>query len=189
MKSGKELTQLELLKRLNLMGIKYDSNIMGKNYYINLYDKEINSPINQEKIKNELEKDKIYIEYLNNNLRIRKESSIKYFVGKKNTQSNNNRNYFYDEYNKDICIGTLIYCNIINYINLDIKVLIIKLKECIGESNITNLLDIFLNCVDGINKDIFKFLNIMIFISIVIIVLISFIKSIKKKNELKGKRK
>ena len=131
LKSGKDLSQLEIMKRLNTMGIKYNPDIIGKNYYINLYDKEINSPINQEKIKNELEKDKIYIEYLNNNLRIRKESSIKYFVGKKNTQSNNNRNYFYDEYNKDICIGTLIYCNIINYINLDTKVLIIKFGDAV----------------------------------------------------------
>ena len=43
MKSGKELTHLEIIKRLNLMGVNYDSSIIGKKYYIDLYNKEIQS--------------------------------------------------------------------------------------------------------------------------------------------------
>ena len=51
MKSGKELTQLEIMKRLNTMGIEYNSDIIGKNYYINLYDEAISSSVNVLKIK------------------------------------------------------------------------------------------------------------------------------------------
>ena len=77
MKSGKELTHLEIVKRLNLMGVNYDSSIIGKKYYIDLYNKEIQSLDNQQKIIDELEKDRKYLEFLTNNLRIVKETSFK----------------------------------------------------------------------------------------------------------------
>ena len=69
LKSGKELSQLEIMKRLNTMGIEYNANIIGKNYYINLYDEAIRSSINVLKIKNDIEKDKMYSAFYNQKLR------------------------------------------------------------------------------------------------------------------------
>ena len=51
LKAGRELSQLEIIKRLNLMEIEYNPNIMGKKYYIDLYNKAIQSSQNVEKIK------------------------------------------------------------------------------------------------------------------------------------------
>ena len=69
LKSGKELSQLEIMKRLNTMGIEYNADIIGKNYYINLYDEAIRSSINVLKIKNDIEKDKMYSAFYNQKLR------------------------------------------------------------------------------------------------------------------------
>ena len=62
-KNGKELSYLELIKRLNIMGVEYNSNIIGKKYYIDLYNNAIKSSKNKEKIKNDIEKDQIYINF------------------------------------------------------------------------------------------------------------------------------
>ena len=67
LKSGRELTQLEIIKRLNLMGIEYNSDILGKNYYIDLYNKAIQSKDNLAKIKENIENDEKYAEFLRQN--------------------------------------------------------------------------------------------------------------------------
>ena len=77
LKSGKDLSQYEIKKRLNTMGIKYNSDIIGKNYYINLYDEAILSNSNIMKIKNDLDKDKMYTDFYNKKLRKVNECSLR----------------------------------------------------------------------------------------------------------------
>ena len=77
LKSGRELTQLEIIKRLNLMGIEYNSDIIGKNYYIDLYNKAIQSKDNLDKIKNSIEKDQQYFDFLTQNFGRRGQNSFK----------------------------------------------------------------------------------------------------------------
>ena len=94
LKSGKELSQLEIIKRLNTMGIKYNSDIIGKNYYVNLYNDAIQSYSNKMKIKKELEKDKMYTDFYNQKLKKVKECSLgiyndKNYYSKKNVNNNN----------------------------------------------------------------------------------------------------
>ena len=91
LKTGKELNQLEIIKRLNIMGIDYNSDIIGKNYYIDLYDKAIKSKLNLQKIKIELEKDKMYNDFYNQKLRKRKECSFE-IKKEKNLSYNNPKN-------------------------------------------------------------------------------------------------
>lgn len=91
LKSGKELTQLALLKRLNLMGVNYNKNILGKNYYIDLYDKEIQSAENQFKIKNELEKDIAYQNFINRKLQPQKNTTLLFTKNYSNIKSNSNK--------------------------------------------------------------------------------------------------
>ena len=89
LRSGKELSQLEIMKRLNTMGIKYNSDIIGKNYYINLYNEAIQSIPNLMKIKHELEKDKMYSDFYCQKLRKVNECSLR-FVNKTNIMNNEN---------------------------------------------------------------------------------------------------
>ena len=89
LRSGKELSQLEIMKRLNTMGIKYNSDIIGKNYYINLYNEAIQYIPNLMKIKHELEKDKMYSDFYNQKLRKVNECSLR-FVNKTNIMNNEN---------------------------------------------------------------------------------------------------
>ena len=91
MKSGKELTQLEIMKRLNTMGIEYNSDIIGKNYYINLYDEAIRSSINVLKIKNDIEKDKMYSAFYNQKLRKVNECTLR-LDNEMNNMNNINKN-------------------------------------------------------------------------------------------------
>ena len=94
MKSGKELTQLEIMKRLNAMGIEYNSDIIGKNYYINLYDEAIRSSVNVLKIKKDIEKDKLYAAFYTQKLRKVNECTLK--LG----NDINKINYINDQENK-----------------------------------------------------------------------------------------
>ena len=113
LKDGKGLSYLEIIKRLNLMGIEYNSDIIGKKYYIDLYNKAIQSPFNQEKIKKDLEKDKIYMDFFNQKLKKRKECSFEISNHKNlmynNCQNNQNDNeYNFNDkniYNKKIFFG------------------------------------------------------------------------------------
>ena len=94
MKSGKELTQLEIMKRLNTMGIEYNSDIIGKNYYINLYDEAIRSSVNVLKIKKDIEKDKLYAAIYTQKLRKVNECTLKL------DNDINKINYINDQENK-----------------------------------------------------------------------------------------
>ena len=94
MKSGKELTQLEIMKRLNTMGIEYNSDIIGKNYYINLYDEAIRSSVNVLKIKKDIEKDKLYAAFYTQKLRKVNECTLKL------NNDINKINYINDQENK-----------------------------------------------------------------------------------------
>ena len=192
-KSGKELTQLELLKRLNLMGIKYDPTITGKNYYINLYDKEVQSPLNQEKIQKELERDKKYMDYLTNDLRIKKQTSINYLAEKKNhyilNSLNPDKNFVCDSgmsrcLSLFLCFNTFFYITKNNkLIDINVKGIIANLKKSINDINIYGILKPFFDsiCTFNINVDMFKYLYIIIYISIVVVLFFSFIKSIMRK--------
>jgi hypothetical protein len=99
LKSGKELSQLEIMKRLNTMGIEYNADIIGKNYYINLYDEAIRSSVNVLKIKNDIEKDKMYSAFYNQKLRKVNECTLSL------DNEMNNMNYINNNENK---------CNITN---------------------------------------------------------------------------
>ena len=92
LRSGKELSQLEIMKRLNTMGIKYNSDIIGKNYYINLYNDAIQSIPNLIKIKHELEKDKMYSDFYNQKLRKINECSLRFVNGTNIVNNENNVN-------------------------------------------------------------------------------------------------
>ena len=94
LKSGKELSQLEIMKRLNTMGIEYNADIIGKNYYINLYDEAIRSSINVLKIKNDIEKDKMYSAFYNQKLRKVNECTLSL------DNEMNNMNYINNNENK-----------------------------------------------------------------------------------------
>jgi len=91
LKSGKELSQLEIMKRLNTMGIEYNADIIGKNYYINLYDEAIRSSINVLKIKNDIEKDKMYSAFYNQKLRKVNECTLR-LDNEMNNMNNINKN-------------------------------------------------------------------------------------------------
>ena len=192
-KSGKHLTQLEIIKRLNLMGINYDPSIIGKNYYINLYDKEIQSPINQQKIQKELEKDRIYQEFLNNNLRRTKQSSIQYLSIKNNT-SNINKKYIFDDFNIRLYDRALFCYNTFDFLTQNKKFgkeILNSLKSFnifnknIICSEIKSVFKSLLNFVDKINLDIYHYLFIIIFICSGIMLLFFFIKYRKRKNHIK----
>ena len=98
LKAGRELSQLEIIKRLNLMEIEYNPNIMGKKYYIDLYNKAIQSSRNVEKIKNDVEKDKMYMDFYNQKLKKKNECSFEIAKIKNNNknklQTNNNYNKY-----------------------------------------------------------------------------------------------
>jgi hypothetical protein len=99
LKAGRELSQLEIIKRLNLMEIEYNPNIMGKKYYIDLYNKAIQSSQNVEKIKNDVEKDKMYMDFYNQKLKKKNECSFEIAKIKNNNknklQTNNNYNKYF----------------------------------------------------------------------------------------------
>ena len=193
-KSGKELTQLEIIKRLNLMGVKFDSTINGKNYYINLYNKQIISPSKKEKIKQELEKDKVYLDYLTNNLRKTKGTSIEYLADENIIATNNlNKKYLFDDFNIVLFNRILLFYNTFNFIDnnkkiikkkLDIPVnIIITFISAFACPEICNIYHTFLNNLEKIiDLDIYHYLHIIIFICVVIIFLFFSIKSrIQKK--------
>lgn len=99
LKDGKYLSHLEIIKRLNLMGIGYDSDIIGKNYYIELYNKAIKTPLNREKIKSEIKKDEIYMNFYNQKLRKRNECSFEINNISYNNKIDNNYKYNFHENN------------------------------------------------------------------------------------------
>ena len=197
-KSGKSLTQLEIIKRLKLMGIKYDSTIIGKSYYINLYNKEVELPSNQEKIKKELEKDQKYQEYLTNNLRIKKQTLIEYMPIKKCwLNENQHKSYFFDEfqtlYSRILFSYNALYFVEINKNKIDEKIMILlnslkRIAKAFTHPEFCKLFKAFWNYVDKINLDAYHYIYIIIFICLLIILLFLLIKSQKKKIHFERKK-
>ena len=100
LKDGKSLSHLEIIKRLNLMGIDYNPDIIGKKYFIDLYNKAIQSPINREKIKLDIKKDQMYIDFYNEKLQKRK--AISFEINEPNNIYINNMKNDYYKYNCNI---------------------------------------------------------------------------------------
>ena len=195
-KSGKELTQLEIIKRLDLMGVKYDTRIVGKNYYINLYDKEIQSPVNQSKINQELIKDKRYQDYLSNKLRRSKQTWIEVFPCKeKESKECYTIKYIFHDFNIELFNEFFILITTRDFIQEnknDIKRAISKsinfFENCKNFANsvtkkvfrlVSNFLD-KINCYCGNNK--YFYVYIIIFFSLIIIMFIILFKSRKKNS-------
>ena len=210
MKSGKELTHLEIVKRLNLMGVNYDSSIIGKKYYIDLYNKEIQSLDNQQKIIGELEKDRKYLEFLTNNLRIVKETSFKCSSNKNKINSlfsnsnlvqNSSDKYFFGDFNYKLCTNIMLSYNSFhlweqnkNSIKKQLSFPINVFKRFSNTYIIPNangLIKTFVNYFEKIDVNIsaYQYLKIIIIISLSIILLLFLIKYIKRKNKYKNKRK
>ena len=205
LKSGKDLSQFEIKKRLNAMGIKYNSDIIGKNYYINLYNEAILSNSNLMKIKNYLEKDKIYTDFYNQKLRKVNECSLRFcnekVINDNNLYSGKNREKkgFFSDYDnsliKKIFFTKLAY-NFVDinsdYINEAAKA-IPKIFIPFQAIKKYTLVNIYPEVVAKINKvlDIlsdfidekFLFISIMIFLVLVIIIFLVFM--IRKKNNKK----
>jgi len=209
MKSGKELTHLEIVKRLNLMGVNYDSSIIGKKYYIDLYNKEIQSLDNQQKIIGELEKDRKYLEFLTNNLRIVKETSFKCSSNKNKINSsfsnslvqNSSDKYFFGDFNYKLGTNIMLSYNAFhlweqnkNSIKKQLSFPINVFKRFSNTyiiSNANGLIKTFVNYLEKIDVNIsaYQYLKIIIIISLSIILLLFLIKCIKRKNKYKNKRK
>ena len=209
-KNGKELSYLELIKRLNIMGIEYNPDIIGKNYYINLYNDAIKSQKNKEKIKKDIEKDQVYINFYNEKLRKRKECSFSIdnenYIFEKNALINNNQyfiddnNYntkksFFSDYNgalankiilAHLCFTT--YDHAKN--NIIFEIIVNKLKIPIRAIQKLSFVNIYtqinkkiieiINKIDILMIDKFSFIVFFSFI-IIIVVLIKFIIQRNKK--------
>ena len=209
LKSGRELTHLEIIKRLNLMGIEYNSDIIGKNYYIDLYNEAIKSSENLAKIKNSIEKDQEYFDFVRQNLKKMSQNNIKENK-KQNIESNkkvynNNNCYekslgkkgFFSDFDislaRQIMITSLAYDFVeyndalINKVGNNISKLSIPIqaiKKC-------TLINIYPEIISKINEliDIINCLisenkcivfGIIIFLILIIVIFLSFKKGAKK---------
>ena len=195
-KSGKELSQLEIIKRLNLMGVKYDSSIIGKKYFIDLYNKEVQSLSNQQKIKNELEKDRIYLEYLTSNLRKTKETSFEYSIRNNYViKTDKDRKCFLPDFNSKLYNNILLCYNTFHFYENRKKDIRKKMAFPISAfkkftnafifPKVNSAFNSFLNYFDGLDLSNFQYLKIIIFICLIIILLFSFIRIKKGKNKIK----
>ena len=204
-KNGKELSYLELIKRLNIMGVEYNSNIIGKKYYIDLYNNAIKSSKNKEKIKNDIEKDQIYINFYNEKLKKRKECSFLIEKEKNiidnNLQIYNNKNYkenfnskknLFGDFNgsllnkivlSHLCFITYDHAKnnsetfekILNKLNIPIHALN-KISIKNACSKIKEIIIELINIIDIIIIDKFSYIVIFSFIVILFIIFIFFIK-------------
>ena len=204
-KNGKELSYLELIKRLNIMGVEYNSNIIGKKYYIDLYNNAIKSSKNKEKIKNDIEKDQIYINFYNEKLKKRKECSFLIEKEKNiidnNLQIYNNKNYkenynskknLFRDFNgsllnkivlSHLCFITYDHAKknsetfekILNKLNIPIHALN-KISIKNACSKIKEIIIELINIIDIIIIDKFSYIVIFSFIVILFIIFIFFIK-------------
>ena len=204
-KNGKELSYLELIKRLNIMGVEYNSNIIGKKYYIDLYNNAIKSSKNKEKIKNDIEKDQIYINFYNEKLKKRKECSFLIEKEKNiidnNLQIYNNKNYkenfnskknLFGDFNgsllnkivlSHLCFITYDHAKknsetfekILNKLNVPIHALN-KISIKNACSKIKEIIIELINIIDIIIIDKFSYIVIFSFIVILFIIFIFFIK-------------
>ena len=211
LKSGKDLSQLEIMKRLNTMGIKYNPDIIGKNYYINLYDEAIQSNSNLMKIKTDLNKDKMHTDFFNQklrkvnicSLRISEKSNniCKGYLSSNNlvSRKNNSQKGFFSDFNSSLINKILIAqlsCDFLDankeYID-NIKINIPKINipfQAIKKDTLINIypeivkkLNTILDILNDLLAEKFILISIIIFVILIIIILLIFHR--RKKNNRK----
>ena len=213
MKSGKELTQLEIMKRLNAMGIEYNSDIIGKNYYINLYDEAIRSSVNVLKIKKDIEKDKLYAAFYTQKLRKVNECTLKldndinkinYINDQENKSNRNNVNKnlekkgFFSDFDGSF-FHNLIWAQIAyNFIEVNkngINKLVNSLPKLIPIQAIKKdtLINIYPTIVSKINRvmdvlnnliaDKFLVISFLMFLVLIIVIFLLFKKTLKNNRK------
>ena len=213
MKSGKELTQLEIMKRLNAMGIEYNSDIIGKNYYINLYDEAIRSSVNVLKIKKDIEKDKLYAAFYTQKLRKVNECTLKldndinkinYINDQENKSNRNNVNKnlekkgFFSDFDGSF-LQKLIWAQIAyNFIEVNkngINKLVNSLPKLIPIQAIKKdtLINIYPAIVSKINRvmdvlnnliaDKFLVISFLMFLVLIIVIFLLFKKTLKNNRK------
>ena len=211
LKSGKELSQLEIMKRLNTMGIEYNADIIGKNYYINLYDEAIRSSINVLKIKNDIEKDKMYSAFYNQKLRKVNECTLRLdneinnikYINKNENNSNVNKNIgkqgFFSDFDgiflKKLLMAQIAYNFVevnkknINKIGNSIPKLLIPLQAIKKYT----MINIYPSIVSKINRimdilnnlivDKFLVVSFLIFLVLIIVIFLLFKKALKNNRK------
>ena len=211
LKSGKDLSQLEIMKRLNTMGIKYNPDIIGKNYYINLYDEAIQSNSNLMKIKTDLNKDKMHTDFFNQKLRkvnvcslriCEKSNNIcKDYLSSNNlvSRKNNSQKGFFSDFNSSLINKILIAqlsCDFLDankeYID-NIKINIPKINipfQAIKKDTLINIypeivkkLNTILDILNDLLAEKFILISIITFVILIIIILLIFHR--RKKNNRK----
>jgi len=211
LKSGKDLSQLEIMKRLNTMGIKYNPDIIGKNYYINLYDEAIQSNSNLMKIKTDLNKDKMHTDFFNQKLRkvnvcslriCEKSNNIcKDYLSSNNlvSRKNNSQKGFFSDFNGSLINKILIAqlsCDFLDankeYID-KIKINIPKIQipfQAIKKDTLINIypeivkkLNTILDILNDLLAEKFILISIITFVILLIIILLIFHR--RKKNNRK----
>ena len=211
LKSGKDLSQLEIMKRLNTMGIKYNPDIIGKNYYINLYDEAIQSNSNLMKIKTDLNKDKMHTDFFNQKLRkvnvcslriCEKSNNIcKDYLSSNNlvSRKNNSQKGFFSDFNSSLINKILIAqlsCDFLDankeYID-NIKINIPKINipfQAIKKDTLINIypeivkkLNTILDILNDLLAEKFILISIITFVILLIIIILIFHR--RKKNNRK----
>ena len=210
LKSGKDLSQLEIMKRLNTMGIKYNPDIIGKNYYINLYDEAIQSNSNLMKIKTDLNKDKMHTDFFNQKLRkvnvcslriCEKSNNIcKDYLSSNNlvSRKNNSQKGFFSDFNSSLnkILIAQLSCDFLDankeYID-NIKINIPKINipfQAIKKDTLINIypeivkkLNTILDILNDLLAEKFILISIITFVILIIIILLIFHR--RKKNNRK----
>ena len=211
LKSGKELSQLEIMKRLNTMGIEYNADIIGKNYYINLYDEAIRSSINVLKIKNDIEKDKMYSAFYNQKLRKVNECTLRLdneinnikYINKNENNSNVNKNIgkqgFFSDFDgiilKKLLVAQIAYNFVevnkknINKIGNSIPKLLIPL-QAIKKYTMINIypsivskINRIMDILNNIIVDKFLVISFLIFLVLIIVIFLLFKKALKNNRK------
>ena len=192
LKSGKDLSQLEIMKRLNTMGIKYNPDIIGKNYYINLYDEAIQSNSNLMKIKTDLNKDKMHTDFFNQKLRkvnvcslriCEKSNNIcKGYLSSNNlvSRKNNSQKGFFSDFTNKEYIDNIK----INIPKINIPFQAIKKDTLINiYPEIVKKLNTILDILNDLLAEKFILISIITFVILLIIILLIFHR--RKKNNRK----
>ena len=210
LKSGKDLSQLEIIKRLNTMGIEYNSDIIGKNYYIKLYNEAIQSKENLIKIKKDIEKDKMYSDFYNQKLRIVPECSLGFRNEKKiikktnfntkNLVKNNNKKGFFCDYEcslwRKLMVTRIAYDfvdangEIIDKVGSKIPKLFIPI-EALKKYTMINIYPTFktklgeiMDILNNLFAEKFLLISIIIFFALIIIIIFLLYKK-RRRNHMK----
>ena len=208
LKSGKDLSQLEIIKRLNTMGIEYNSDIIGKNYYIKLYNEAIQSKENLIKIKKDIEKDKMYSDFYNQKLRIVPECSLEFRNEKKiikktnfntkNLVKNNSQKGFFCDYEcslwRKLMLTRIAYDLVdangekIDKVGSNIPKLFIPI-EALKKYTMINIYPTFktklgeiMDILNNLLAEKFLLISIIIFFALIIIIIFLLYKKIRRNH-------